>query len=137
MYQAVEVIDEQLTDYGNTADNIVYNILPEHFMDIARARDGNREYTALTDAVGRVSSGYIYAYPPGIPLLAPGEVFTRELAGEILKMINCGLNVKGVDRRAQQGEKTLGLKDVFVSVTAAAKPEPRGFMGRRKKQRGR
>lgn len=137
LYQAVEVIDEQLTDYGNTADNIVYNILPEHFMDIARARDGNREYTALADAVGRVSSGYIYAYPPGIPLLAPGEVFTRELAEEILKMTNCGLNVKGVDRRAPQEEKTLGLKDVFVPVTAAAKPELRGFMGRRKKQRGR
>ena len=124
-------------DFKNTTDNIVYNILPEHFMDISRAKDANCEQVALSDAVGRVSSDYIYVYPPGIPMMVPGEVFIRPLVDEILKAIRCGLNVKGIDiRQLSDGQDLLSTQDIYVSVTSAAKPEPRGFMGRRKKQRG-
>lgn len=137
LYQALEVIDGQLMDFKNTTDNIVYNILPEHFMDISRAKDANCEQVALSDAVGRVSSDYIYVYPPGIPMMVPGEVFIRPLVDEILKAIRCGLNVKGIDiRQLSDGQDLLSTQDIYVSVTSAAKPEPRGFMGRRKKQRG-
>lgn len=137
LYQALEVIDGQLMDFEDTTDNILYNILPEHFMDIARAKDANCEQVTLSDAVGRVSSDYIYVYPPGIPMIAPGEVFTRTLVEEILKAVTCGLNVKGVDgKQLTEEQNLLSASDIYVSVTAAASPEPRGFMGRRKKQRG-
>lgn len=140
LYQALEVIDGQLTDYENTADNIIYNILPEHFMDIARARDNNCEQVKLTDAVGRVSSEYIYIYPPGIPVIAPGEAFTREIVGEIKKAVECKLNIKGIVSRSDSGNlegqsAETSKNDIYVMVTAAASQEPRGLMGRRKKQR--
>ena len=32
----------------------------------------------IREAVGRVSAGYLWAYPPGIPLLIPGERITEE-----------------------------------------------------------
>lgn len=38
------------------------------------------ETVALDDAIGRVSSAALAAYPPGIPNVLPGEVITREVA---------------------------------------------------------
>ncbi|MCM1181503.1 MAG: aminotransferase class I/II-fold pyridoxal phosphate-dependent enzyme [Clostridium sp.] len=141
LYQAMEIIDGQLTDYENTADNIIYNMQPKVFMDIAKARDGNSEQVILTDAVGRVSTEYIYIYPPEIPLIAPGEVFTRELIAEIRKAVICGLNIKGIGiiSEGNQGllEHDILENEITVSVTAAAKPELYGFMGRKKRQRNR
>ena len=32
--------------------------------------------TAFQDTVGKVSAEFVYLYPPGIPIIAPGEVFT-------------------------------------------------------------
>ena len=36
------------------------------------------ESVPLADAVGRVSAEYVWAYPPGIPLLIPGETITED-----------------------------------------------------------
>lgn len=36
------------------------------------------EFTNLKDSEGKVSKEYVYAYPPGIPLLVPGERITSE-----------------------------------------------------------
>ena len=41
----------------------------------------------LEDAIGKVSGEYIYLYPPGIPILVPGETITREM---IVNIKNCG-----------------------------------------------
>ena len=38
----------------------------------------------------------IYIYPPGIPIVTPGEVFSKEFLDDIQKSLEHGLNVKGV-----------------------------------------
>lgn len=38
----------------------------------------NAQAVSFTDAVGRVCAEYIIPYPPGIPLIAPGEVIRQE-----------------------------------------------------------
>ena len=42
------------------------------------------EEVPLSEAVGRVAQEQIVPYPPGIPLLIPGEV----LSGELVKWLN-------------------------------------------------
>ena len=37
------------------------------------------------------------AYPPGIPVLAPGEIVDRQAVNGIKSMIDSGLNVAGVN----------------------------------------
>ncbi|MCD8311037.1 MAG: aminotransferase class I/II-fold pyridoxal phosphate-dependent enzyme [Firmicutes bacterium] len=37
------------------------------------------EAVALTRACGRVSGEYIWAYPPGVPIIIPGEIFDDEI----------------------------------------------------------
>lgn len=40
-----------------------------------------REKTLLSASVGKVSAGTIFIYPPGIPVVAQGEQFTKEVIG--------------------------------------------------------
>jgi len=42
------------------------------------AAAGERESVDISDAAGRVSAEYVWAYPPGIPLLVPGEVIGED-----------------------------------------------------------
>lgn len=39
----------------------------------------------LEKSLGRISAEYVYLYPPGVPLLVPGEIITGELLGIINK----------------------------------------------------
>ena len=43
------------------------------------------EDTPLRESIGRISGEYLYAYPPGIPLLAPGEYITAQHLRAILR----------------------------------------------------
>ena len=49
------------------------------------------------DCQGVVSAGYIMIYPPGIPMIAPGEVFSKEIVEQIVQAQEKGLNVLGVE----------------------------------------
>ena len=42
-----------------------------------------KEKISITSAKGRISGEYVTCYPPGIPLLAPGEVITDEIIGHV------------------------------------------------------
>ena len=57
--------------------------------------DANTGRTALQNTVGKVSAEFIYLYPPGIPIIAPGEVFTREIVEMIEAYKKAGLLVQG------------------------------------------
>ncbi len=46
-----------------------------------------------------ISGEYVYAYPPGIAVLAPGEVIDSRVIRDITKMVEAGRNVIGVDIR--------------------------------------
>ena len=44
-------------------------------------------------AKGRISAEYIYAYPPDIPILVPGEEITDKVISNLKKMIDNKINV--------------------------------------------
>lgn len=47
-------------------------------------------------SVGRVSSEYAYVYPPGIPLIVPGEEISEEAAALLEKYRDLGFSVEGM-----------------------------------------
>lgn len=53
------------------------------------------EPVALGDAIGRTCAEWITPYPPGIPLLCPGEVFTQELVGVLKRALAAGVPLEG------------------------------------------
>lgn len=88
------------------AGNGQYNIGPGHtiphmrsLMPIAQAMDGNHDRVALRESCGRISGEYIYIYPPGIPIVAPGEEISREALDLVLSFMEQGLPVQGPEDR--------------------------------------
>ena len=62
---------------------------------ICEAMDADTERTALQDTVGKVSAEFVYLYPPGIPIITPGEVFTDAIVEKIMAYKAAGLLVQG------------------------------------------
>lgn len=101
LYLAMEIIDGQLTDLTEMVDmynedTIHYARIPEKKMSIAEAKESNHSQVGFMDAVGRISGDYIYVYPPGIPIVTPGELISREIVKEIQKAVEQGMNIKGL-----------------------------------------
>lgn len=50
---------------------------------------------SLSNSLDEISACFVYAYPPGIPLLTPGELIDNELIDNInqLKSSNVSLNI--------------------------------------------
>ncbi len=71
---------------------------------LAAAWDMPTELTGLGESVGRHIGEFINLYPPGIPLLVPGERMTEELCGRISQALEQGLEVQGVETREERDQ---------------------------------
>lgn len=56
-----------------------------------------KETVGLDDAVGRIPSGIIMSYPPGIPIIALGDRCTKEHIEQIKALIELNVNIIGID----------------------------------------
>ena len=65
-------------------------------MRLSEAWDKSSEDILLKDAEGKIAGDFINLYPPGIPLIVPGEEFSEKLIKEIVGYLNEDLNVQGV-----------------------------------------
>ena len=65
------------------------------------------EVVALDDANGRVAGDYLYKYPPGIPLVVPGEIVNETVINEVEKSIESGLQIKGIKDKISSGIKVI------------------------------
>lgn len=63
---------------------------------ISDAMDALFDEVRLLDCVGRVSAEFVYLYPPGIPIVAPGEVITEEISALVIHYQKIGLQVQGM-----------------------------------------
>lgn len=51
----------------------------------------------LKNSIGMISGEFLMAYPPGIPILCPGEEITKEIVDYVQKLKNTGLYVQGTE----------------------------------------
>lgn len=77
LIHALEEIDRGLERETCTAD--IYNIIPvSSGLSIFEAAEREKEWIFPEEAAGRMSGGFLYFYPPGIPLVVPGELIGEE-----------------------------------------------------------
>ena len=99
LFKAIEEIDNDLEHRvivdGSRAMDIICG--RRSAMVPGKAWDEPSEIVSLELSVGRISGAFVYAYPPGIPVLAPGEIVDERAVCGIDTMIRSGLNVSGVD----------------------------------------
>ncbi|WP_026653515.1 aminotransferase class I/II-fold pyridoxal phosphate-dependent enzyme [Butyrivibrio proteoclasticus] len=78
-------------------------IIPEKVYSIAQGWDMEKELVLIEEVVGRVSGEFVNLYPPGIPILAPGERFSEEIVENLKGYLQEGLNLQGVQKIEKQG----------------------------------
>lgn len=77
---------------------------PERKYEIHEIDNFSKEKVSLQQAEGKISSEYIYFYPPGIPILVPGERINSQ-------------NIKAIEEAIAQGIEVYGLtenKMIFI-----------------------
>ncbi|MGN0498671.1 MAG: aminotransferase class I/II-fold pyridoxal phosphate-dependent enzyme [Acutalibacteraceae bacterium] len=63
-------------------------------MEISEAEELDKISVPLSTAKDKISGEFLFAYPPGIPLIAPGEVITEELLQVICALKSAGVLLK-------------------------------------------
>ncbi len=81
---ALNVIDGEAVGRKTCGESLpqVFSAVPDVRMTAYEARRKALEKLRLCEAVGRISGEYIWVYPPGIPIIAPGEVMTQEIVSK-------------------------------------------------------
>lgn len=64
-------------------------------MEIYQAWNLPGHEVPLEEAVGKMSADYLYLYPPGIPIIVPGEVITLDFLEKIKECESRGLTAHG------------------------------------------
>ncbi len=72
-------------------------LLPDVIKSPQEAFYADKESLKIRDCIGRVSGEFVMAYPPGIPILAPGELVTEEIVDYILYSVEKGCSMQGME----------------------------------------
>ena len=74
----------------------------EIVISLLEAYDGEKVTVLLQESEGRISGEFLYLYPPGIPLLMPGERISRDVLGRVAFFQGEGHSIQGLrDYRAE------------------------------------
>lgn len=88
-------IDKNIT-YKKNYNEFSYKI-PKKKMNMSKALLKDKKIGRLDKLENKISAGFIYAYPPGIPLIVPGEVFDEDIIANIKNLINLGLDINLIE----------------------------------------
>ncbi len=100
LQNALTEIDEQLFELSGKATYAKIPVFefPGAKMAIspAMAMNSRGEGMPLFESEGMISREFLYLYPPGIPLLVPGEIITKEILSAVFKYKTSGFSVQGL-----------------------------------------
>lgn len=71
----------------------------EKVMEISDVEHYNIEETVLSSSTGKICAEYVYLYPPGIPMIVPGEKISDPFIHVIEECRELGLHIKGMKDR--------------------------------------
>lgn len=111
MDKALHDIDNSCAsaDDGNNRISVNLNavIKPERLLLPSEAAEHRAEIVSIDQAVGRVAATAISLFPPGIPLVVPGERLDADLIDFIRQMKNTGFTITGLAGSYNDGIEVL------------------------------
>lgn len=96
---ALTEIDKGLSVVKDDQVSHGISFIPQQKMNICDAWDAESEFVSFSDAENRIAADFVNLYPPGIPIIAPGEVYTKEIIDTVKSYLNQGLNVQGIEKK--------------------------------------
>jgi lysine decarboxylase len=104
-----KAVDDMAVKYGREVENVealkkaetseyLTAKCPESVINIRKAFYSDKLCVDIKEAEGKISGSYIIPYPPGIPLLCPGERITNKMVEKILEIRESNIEVIGLDK---------------------------------------
>ena len=95
---AIEEIDAEIqqTDESEESQYHTSHARMTQLMTISQAVDAQQRRYSLKESVGKVSAEFAYLYPPGIPIIVPGEQITGQFVRNVRRYMEQGLEVQGL-----------------------------------------
>ncbi len=103
LYLALADIRSRVVKEGKTADINIYKYngkleVPEQVVSLGDAFNSRSKKVRLQFAAGMIAKGTITPYPPGIPVVCPGERIRQGVIDSLLALLNQGGNVNGIGK---------------------------------------
>ncbi|KQO04726.1 aminotransferase class I/II-fold pyridoxal phosphate-dependent enzyme [Paenibacillus sp. Leaf72] len=100
LLEALRALSDSFNE-GAEARELVVKIpdIPQLSLSPRDAFYGQTEVVPFKESAGRIIAEFIYVYPPGIPILLPGEVISQKNIDYIVEHVEVGLPVKGPEDR--------------------------------------
>lgn len=104
--QAIEQLDQEQaelikagipTDNEKQLDTRSMHFVLTQMMSMSDAMESPTEKCPLEESVGRISAEFAYLYPPGIPLITPGEQITGQFIRNMRIYMDKGLYLQGLE----------------------------------------
>lgn len=89
--EALVKIDKNISFKKNNF-NFSYKI-PQKNLSISKAFRKDTKFVSIDYACGKISGAFVYAYPPGIPLIVPGELYDKDIIKNIKNLLESHVNL--------------------------------------------
>ncbi len=104
----IEIARSQQSAPRPTATALSWSVVPTIGISMRDAYFASTEMVSATDAVGRISADLIAPYPPGVAVIAPGEILTEQIVHGLSASQKAGVRI------AYATDPTLGKFRVVV-----------------------
>lgn len=92
-----EISSKHIKKKTRQPDFIDIPAIPKAFLTPRQAFNSSKTSISLKDSVGRISGEFLMAYPPGIPILCPGEIISKDIIEYTEELKAAGLYVQGTE----------------------------------------
>ena len=89
----IEIARELQGEARPSATALSWSVVPTVGISMRDAYFAPTEMVASTDAVGRISADLIAPYPPGVAVIAPGEILTQEIVSGLAASHHAGVRI--------------------------------------------
>jgi lysine decarboxylase len=76
-----------------TQTSLSWSVIPTVAISMRDAYFADTEFVSAKDAIGRISADLIAPYPPGVAVIAPGEVLTEQIVSGLAATQKAGVRI--------------------------------------------
>lgn len=92
LVNALQIIDSECSAKELNYNNLILS-QPRIALNPCDCSGKSGDFYLLKNSIDKISLEYVWAYPPGIPIIAKGEIITQDIANIIIAQITSGINV--------------------------------------------
>lgn len=108
--KALLELDETLQEKEDTMTLWKEKLSGKTVYKIAQAEELPQEQILIEECCNRISGEFVYMYPPGIPMLCPGELITEEIYLLLKEYRGAGITFQGLEDEKSEKIKVIAEK---------------------------